>query len=205
MSVGSISGSSSSSYLLLSQISSSSSIQSASSTGTMDGSSGPDFTEALEAVGVDSETADTLQEEIQSAVSAAIAYAQESGDTTDLREVIKSAIDETLEANGLDPAEVMSQMAPPQGGEGGMSAEGMGGMAPPPPPPEESSTESDTTSTLLSDTTDSSETESTTESDTTTDATLTELMESIQELLTQLGSSQGASGIMVGFLFDAQG
>lgn len=44
-----------------------------------------------------------LEEELTDAITTAVAKAQESGDTTDMRKVIEQAIDDTLKENGLDP------------------------------------------------------------------------------------------------------
>lgn len=161
----------------------------------MSGRSGPppvpDFTSALEAVGVESSEADELQEQLKSAISSAIAEAEESGGTTDLRDVIRNAIDETLKANGIDPEAVEEQMQPPMGGPGGM---------PPPPPPEDStSSDSNTLLSILNSVTDD-----TSSSGSTITSSLEELMQSLQSLLSQLGCEQGTSGTTVGFLLDVR-
>ncbi len=83
------------------------------------------FKEAALASGLKAEDVDALQADIQSAVAAA---KESSGETTDDREAVKTAIDGVLQKYGVDLDEFQSQMQPPQGGPGGP-----GGAGGPPP------------------------------------------------------------------------
>lgn len=136
--------------------------------------------EALEASGVEGEELEDVLNQVQTAIDTALAEAEESGSSADRDEVIRNAVDSTLEANGIDPATVQENMpAPPAGG-------------PPPggPPP-------------------ASGTESSTESDeqTTTTATAVsseELTATLDEILASLFGGDGSDS-MVGFLLDTDG
>jgi hypothetical protein len=71
---------------------------------------------------------------------------------------------------------------------------------PPGPPPASESSETDTLFDLLSSSSDE-----TSESDRPTSATLEDLMQSIQDFLSQYCGEQGNSGAVVGFLIDVDG
>jgi hypothetical protein len=64
----------------------------------------------LEATGLDATDATSLDQKIKAAVSAAIQTAENSGDTSDLKSVISGAVDQTLQANGIDPTKLKQQL-----------------------------------------------------------------------------------------------
>jgi len=150
----------------------------------------PDFSDEnnplrsqLEAIGIEGDDLDNLMEQIDTAVTAAVEEAQSSGDTTDMRSVVENAIDETLEANGIDPEDVKPEM-PAEGMQGGM-------MPPPPPPPADASSNADSSS---SDSTES-----------TTDDSNSQLLATLEELLSELGYSSEDTDALLGFLWDVEG
>lgn len=157
-------------YELLSRITSSSSAtdstsSTASSDSTTSAAQSPfdqflsDFETELENEGVDTEKLKGLQDEIAAAVSTALQQAEESGDTSDLKQVVQDAVNQALEDNGFDATELTQQMQTAldavQANGGSMPPEGPGarGIGPPPPPPPSDSSETD--SSTSSDSTDS--------------------------------------------------
>lgn len=155
-------------YELLSRIASSGSTSQSTDSTAESSSLSPfdqflsDFTAELEAQGVDTEALKGLQEEIQTAVSTALEQAEQSGDTSDLRQVVEDTVNETLEANGFDADELLQQMQTAfetvQAENGTMPPEGPGaqGIGPPPPPPPSGGSETDSsTSEGSSDSTES--------------------------------------------------
>lgn len=227
--IGSIGGSSSELYqyfrqigsLSGSQVNSLSSSQGVSASGNAGPSQVPDLTSALEATGVDSDDAETLQTQIQSAVATALQEAQDSGDgSTNLMEVIKSTIESTLQANGIDPEAVRQQMQPPAGGLSGPPPRG---MVSPPTSSRDDTSGSSTGTASMSDSSDllmlleivnspssaasNSDTaaDSSSSSSTSANQTLSQLTKTLQDLLSQLWGNESATGnstTVVGFLFD---
>jgi hypothetical protein len=99
--------------------------------------------EALQALGVSKDDATTIQDEIKSAIAAALQN-QESDAAS--RDAVREAIEGTLEKHGLDPDTVRKQFESMFGKPG--SAGGPGNGSPPsgpPPAPAEESTSSTST------------------------------------------------------------
>jgi hypothetical protein len=185
--IGSVSGSSSSYYQWLIAIGGQAVGSTSDSTDCLQDA----LSSTSETSGVDSDPLKSLQEDIKSAITAALEEAQKSGDSDDLRKVIEEAIDEALKENGIDPEQV--KMQPPKDGMGGpMPPPPMGGMGGMMPPGADASSEA---------TDDSSES---TNSESTNSSTATQLAQSLQELIAQLWGNQGENGTIVGFLFDVQ-
>jgi hypothetical protein len=129
-----------------------------------------------------------LEEELTDAITTAVAKAQESGDTTDMRKVIEQAIDDTLKENGLDPEAIKEQLRP-AGGPGG--PQGGGGM-PPGPPPDGMGGVGDSSSSSSSD-----------EDDDDTSTSQLDLLTS--ELLSQLWNTDSESSVTLsGLLLDME-
>jgi len=59
----------------------------------------------------DTTNANSLQEIIREAVSSAIAEAEKSGNTTDLKKVIQAAVEQALKDNGIDTNKLKEQSA----------------------------------------------------------------------------------------------
>ncbi len=101
------------------------------------------FTQAAVAAGLDPSATGSLQDEIRTAVAAALKNAD---GTSDRRQVTQSAIDGVLESHGVDLEKFRAQMQPPAGGAGGPGGPGgPGGAGGPPPqgPPPDQAQESD--------------------------------------------------------------
>lgn len=147
-----------------------------------------DLCSKIEETGVDVEGLN-LEDELTEAITTAVANAQESGDTTDMRKVIEQAIDSTLQENGLDPEAIKEQLRP-AGGPGG--PQGGGGMPPAGPPPEG-----------MGGVGDSSSSSSTDEDDDSDD--ITSLDELTQQLLAQLWNTDSESSMTLsGLLLDME-
>ncbi len=128
------------------------------------------FEEAAEAAGVDSDKISGLRDQIQSAITSTLEEAQSSGDTSSLKDNIKTAVENVLKENGIDPEDLESRLQTAMkntmsamGGSSGMGEMGGpppmdGGMGGPPPADGQSttatSTSSSTDSTISSNTED---------------------------------------------------
>lgn len=104
------------------------------------------FTQAALAAGLDPSAAGALQDEIRTAIAAALKNAD---GITDRRQITQSAIDGVLESHGVDLEKFRAQMQPPAGGPGGAGGPsgpgGPGGAGGPPPqgPPPNQAQEGD--------------------------------------------------------------
>jgi hypothetical protein len=81
----------------------------------------PGMEDALQEMGVDDEEISLIQEEIQSAIDQ-LTEDSEDAESTDLRDAVRSVVDETLQKHGVDTEELKSLMGPPPGGPGMMGA-----------------------------------------------------------------------------------
>jgi hypothetical protein len=150
------------------------------------------LSQALESMGITGDDLTSLLDQINTAVGTAVQSAEDSGDTTDFQTIIKNAVDQTLEDNGIDPKDVQAQM---QSSTGEVS-----NMPPPPPggmPPTGSS--EDTTTEDSTSTTSTSSSGSTTSTD-----QIDELIKLLQDLLSQLQSGTSTNDSLTGYLFDEQ-
>jgi hypothetical protein len=68
--------------------------------------------------GADTSNADSLQEKIRQAVSSAVADAEKSGNTGDLKSVIHDAVVQALKDNGIDVDKLKSQLGAAAGNVG---------------------------------------------------------------------------------------
>ncbi|TWU59229.1 hypothetical protein Poly51_20150 [Rubripirellula tenax] len=137
---------------------------------------------ALQSIGVDDSTAASVLEQIDAAISA---LNSESSSGSSSRNAIRSVVDEVLEANGIDSAEVgeaiQSAGASRAGGpsrSGGPSGAGRPN-GPPPPRKEDESETSTIESALLSAGADEAS----------TDELISQIIGTIQELTTDAGSN----------------
>ena len=161
-----------------------------------------------------SDSLDDLLSQILAAIQSALQQADTSGsgnDSNDVRQTIKNAIDETLQANGIDPAQFQPGMRPPLDGTSGTMPSGMGpppGMAPPagmgPPPDGVDATNAVAESAGNLGTTESAtSTQDSTVTDAASDPT-NSLDQLLQTLFSSLGNNNSGSGVLVGIMFDVQ-
>ena len=125
--------------------------QQSQSAGDSSTSSADSTGSTADTTGSSSTTASTasLNQQIEAAIVSALQNSEASDDSTSLQTIIKNAVDQTLQANGIniDASQQQSQSA-----DGGMG--GIMGM-PPPPPPSDSSTSGASSSSGSADSTDS--------------------------------------------------
>ncbi|MFG0266958.1 MAG: hypothetical protein ACF8AM_17685 [Rhodopirellula sp. JB055] len=132
------------------------------------------LTSALESVGVD----DTTATKVLSQIDDALADLQSESSVGNDPQAFRSAVEEVLDANGIDSAEVEQALRAngPSGvgGTEGASGPSRGGrpQGPPPPPPEDESTTSSLESALLSAGVDESS----------TDELVSQIIDSLEEL-----------------------
>ncbi len=140
---------------------------------------------ALESIGVDDSTAASVLEEIDEAISA---LESESSSGTTSRAAFRSAVNEVLEANGIDSAAV-EEAIQASGAEGPSRSGGPSGggrpNGPPPPPREDESETSAVESALLSTGVEESS----------ADDLINQIIETLQELTADSNSSVSQDNI----------
>ena len=132
----------------------------------------------------DTSSSQSLQSQIRAAILSALQTAEQSGDSTSFQTIIKNAVDQTLQANGIETDQSQGQSQVAGGGMGGMM-----GMAPPPPPP---AADTSTSSTSSSDGTTTDGTASSTTTTTSTD-TLNQQIEAAVVSALETAQSSGDS------------
>jgi hypothetical protein len=215
--IGSVSGYNSESYYQwLRQVNSSTSSQSVSATSDSKNMTSIDvlFESDTSTSSTSDDQLNSLEEQIKKAIEEALQnYLNTNGSNTsdtsdssgtssadsggsstissmDLMEVIKSAVDNVMKENGIDPEKLMGPM------------NGMQGMPPPPPPPPGMMPPGlDSTST--DGTSSTSDSESTIDSQSSSDQ-IDQLIKLMQELLKNLENNQDGNNSLSGYLFDQQ-
>jgi hypothetical protein len=187
------------------QASQTSSTEATSSTTQVQATSFEDqFEAAAEEAGLDTDTLSDLKDEIQTAVSDAIANYDESTSSTSLDETITSAVEGVLEENGLDAEDIETRLQNVmESMQDNMSAAGgppPGGAPMGPPPPSSSDSDDSDTSVLATNSTTDSTTESTTDTTSST-ATTSTTQSLISRLLDSSESDADFLANLSGILF----
>ena len=190
--IGSISGSGMDTYALLRQVlnksnSSDSTESTASTTSSSSDASGTGQSDLLKLIAElvqpesDGQQTEPLADQLKTAITTAVQKAQDSGNTSDLKQVIEDAVDQTLKDNGYDPEKLKEELQSTMGS--------MPDMPPPPPPPDGSNN----TNSSNSDGSDSSSTNN------------SQIDPWTRKLLSEIwNSDSSASQNLCGVLFDVQ-
>ncbi len=144
--------------------------------------------------GADTTNANSLQETIRQAVSSAIAEAEKSGNTSDLKTVIQNAVLQALKDNGIDVDKLKSQLAAGTGNVGHKHHRHHGQTAAAGQTTDTSSTSNDN---------DSDDSSSTANTSSVENQTSPQIDAKTGDLLALLLSSQNNNQNPTGYLFDA--